>query len=54
MEWYKKKSIHERINIKDACPMILGVEFHWLVQIFSFSEAIDLIYNKLKLEGFNV
>jgi hypothetical protein len=51
VEWYKKLNIHQRIYLKDSCEIIVGVSFVNLRSLFSLKEIIELLYNKLKLEG---
>ena len=54
MEWYKTLDINQKINLKDCCKMICGMTYSQLRLLFSMSEIIDLLHNKLKLEGFDV
>ena len=51
LKWYKKLSIHQRINLKEICPLIIGVGFSDLDFIFSMRKRIDIIYSKLAMEG---
>lgn len=54
MKWYLTLDIHARINVKDAFELLTNVSFDKLAFMFSFSERIDILYNKLKMEGFDV
>lgn len=54
MNWYKTLTIEQRINLKDLCPIICGAEFSGLVRILGFKLTINTLYEKLKLEGFDV
>ena len=54
MNWYKKLTIEQRINLKELCPIICGAEFSGLVRILGFRLTINTLYEKLKLEGFDV
>ncbi len=54
MEWYKTLTIEQRINLKELCESICGITFVMLVRLFGLRDAIEIIYNKLKLEGFNI
>lgn len=54
MEWYKGLNIDQKINVKMLCPLILGVKFEELNFMFSFRERIEMIYNKLRKEGFQI
>lgn len=55
MEWYKKLTLHQKINIKgELMGLLCGIEFEQLSFMFSFKERMDIIYNKLQKEGFSV
>ena len=54
MKWYLTKTIHEKITIKDTFYLLCGVKFSDLSFMFSFSERVDMMYQKLLLEGFIV
>jgi hypothetical protein len=54
MDWYKTLSIHQKINAKNCFELATGIEFSALSLLFSYKERIDMLYNKLLIEGFNV
>jgi len=54
MEWYKKLDIHTKINAKVCFELLTGSKFEDLSFLLSFRERIDIMYNKLKKEGFAV
>ena len=55
MKWYKKLSIHQKINVKHMCIDITGVDFRAFVLLgFSFSNIMDIIYKKLVEVGFDI
>jgi hypothetical protein len=54
MNWYKTLDIHTRINLKDLSYLICGMKFTDMLLIFTLSEAIEILHNKLIIEGFNV
>ncbi len=54
MEWYKKLSIQQKINLKELSKQICGVEYKLLISLFGMRTTLELLYNKLKIEGFNV
>lgn len=54
MEWYKTLDIHMRINAKECFELLCGVKFENLAFIMSMKERLDLMYDKLKIEGFDV
>jgi hypothetical protein len=54
MEWYKTLDINQRINLKEMTSLIGGVPWNVLILLFGFRDSIELIYLKLKKEGFEV
>lgn len=54
MNWYKTLTINQRINLKDCCKMIVGIDYDSLRLLFSMRDIIEMLHNKLKLEGFEV
>lgn len=54
MKWYLSLSINQKINAKECFALLTGIKFEDLSFMFSFSERIDIMYDKLKMEGFNV
>ena len=51
MEWYKSLSVDQRINLKELCPIICGMDFQWLGVLFTLDERIALLHRKLQIEG---
>lgn len=54
MEWYRTLDVNRKIAAKQCFILLCGVDFVKLGLLFSFRERMDLMYEKLKLEGFNV
>ncbi len=54
MHWYQKLTIQQRINLKDLSELICGAKYDLLVKIFGMRETIELLHQKLKLEGFDI
>ncbi len=54
MKWYKTLTVLQRINLKDLFPSIVGVDFQTLGNLFSFRERIEIVYQKMKMEGFQI
>ena len=54
MKWYKTLDINQRINLKDCCKMIVGLGYAELRVLFSMPQIIDILHNKLKIDGFEV
>ena len=51
MNWYKTLSINQRLSLKELCPTIVGCTWEDLGLLFTIKERIEILYNKLKLEG---
>ena len=54
MEWYKSLTIEQKINLKDCAGLIVGMTWEDMGKLFSFTERINILHNKLQLEGFDV
>lgn len=54
MNWYKTLDINTRINAKDSFELLTGVKFEELAFILSFRERIEIMENKLRMEGFDI
>lgn len=54
MEWYKTLNIHQKINLKHMSKIIGGIDFKDMITFFGLKDTIQLLYNKLKLEGFDI
>lgn len=54
MEWYKTLDINMKIEAKTCFELLTGTKFEDLAFLFSLSERMDILYEKLKIEGFEV
>lgn len=54
MKWYKTLSKKQKLNIRECFELALGLKLNEALKLFSFSECMDMLYNKLKLEGFAI
>lgn len=54
MEWYKTLDINQRINLKDVFHLICGLRWEDVGRLISMRDRIDIVYNKLKMEGFDI
>lgn len=54
MNWYKTLSIEQKINLKDLSQTICGIPFNSLISLFGFKQTINLLHQKLQMEGFQV
>lgn len=51
MKWYSSLPRSSKVHIRWAFEACLGMSLNSALCIFSFSECMELLYNKLKLEG---
>lgn len=54
IDWYKKLDPNQRINLREVTELLCGVPFKSLLLLFNLLEVIQLLYDKLKIEGFAV
>lgn len=54
MEWYRSLNGLQKIILKEECVGICGVPYNMLIRLFGMRGTIELLYEKLKLEGFNI
>lgn len=54
MKWYKTLNKNQKLGIREAFELSTGQRLSEMVRLFSFSECMDILYNKLKIEGFNI
>jgi hypothetical protein len=54
MNWYKTLDIHSRINAKACFELLTGVKFEDLACLFTLYERMDIMEEKLRLEGFDI
>mgnify|MGYP001187781426 CR=1 FL=1 len=54
MAWYRSLTIEQKINLKDCAKLIVGMTWEDMGKLFSFSDRINILHNKLQLEGFDV
>ena len=54
MNWYKTLDINRRIALKELCKALTGATFEELGLLFSLRERVEILHQKLQLEGFSV
>lgn len=54
MNWYKTLNTHQRINAKDCFQFLCGTKWESISRILPQRTLIDLMYDKLKTEGFEI
>lgn len=54
MKWYKTLNRKQKANIRWCFEVCTGMTLNQALMLFSFSECMDLLENKLKIEGFKI
>ena len=54
IEWYKKLSFEQKLGLKECAHLLTGMKWEDYTILFSPRQRIEILYNKLKLEGFDV
>lgn len=54
LEWYKSLSIEQKLGLKSCASLITGIKWEDFTILFTPRQRIELLYEKLKLEGFKV
>jgi hypothetical protein len=54
LNWYKKLTPNQKINLRDIAVDLVGITWEQMGLLFSVKERINILHNKLKIEGFNV
>lgn len=54
VEWYKKLSPEQKLGLKECAHLISGMKWEDYIILFSPRQRVEILYNKLKLEGFDV
>jgi hypothetical protein len=53
MNWYKKLTIEQKINLKELSESICGIRYTTLINLFGMRQTIELLHFKLQLENFD-
>lgn len=54
MNWYKSLDRKAKVHIRWAFEAACGISLNDALTLFTFSECMDLLYDKLKIEGFKI
>lgn len=54
INWYRDLSLEEKFGLKEVCVLLCGIKWEEFTLLFSPRERINILYDKLKLEGFDV
>jgi hypothetical protein len=52
--WYQSLSRKQKASFRESFHLATGVQLMTAMRLFSFQECIDLLYNKLQREGFQL
>ena len=52
INWYKSLTLHQKMELRDLTMLICGMRWEDFNILFSPRERLEILYNKLKLEGF--
>jgi hypothetical protein len=51
MNWYKSLTRQQKVHIRECFELATGIPLNKAIQLFTFSECMDLLESKLKIEG---
>jgi hypothetical protein len=54
IDWYKKLSLNQKMGVKECAHLLCGMRWDQFCILFSPRDRIEILYNKLKMEGFDV
>ena len=54
MKWYKQLTQKQKAGVRQSFELVCGLSLNDALKFFTFSECMDILYNKLKLEGFKI
>lgn len=54
LEWYKSLSLSQRLGLKECSHLICGMKWEDFTILFSPRQRIEMLHQKLKMEGFGV
>jgi hypothetical protein len=54
VSWYKSLSLNQKMALKEASALICGMKWEDFNILFSPRERLEILHNKLMLEGFDV
>jgi hypothetical protein len=54
VSWYKSLSLNQKMALKEVSVLICGMKWEDFNILFSPLERLEILHNKLMLEGFDV
>jgi hypothetical protein len=54
VEWYKNLSLDQKLGLKECAHLLTGMRWEQFTILFSPRQRLEILYEKMKLEGFDV
>ena len=54
VSWYKSLSLQQKMGLKEVSALICGMKWEDFNILFTPRERLEILHNKLIMEGFNV
>lgn len=54
VSWYKSLSLQQKMELKEVSALICGMKWEDFNILFTPRERLEILYNKLMMEGFDV
>ena len=54
MKWYKTLERKQKAHIRECFEIACGMPLNSALRLFTFSKCMDILENKLRLEGFQI
>lgn len=54
VSWYKSLSLQQKMGLKEVSALICGMKWEDFNILFTPRERLEILHNKLMLEGFDV
>ena len=54
LKWYKSLSANQKIELKECADAICGIKWQEFTLLFTPRQRIEILHQKLKIEGFLV
>jgi len=54
VSWYKSLSLNQKMALKEVSALICGMKWEDFNILFSPRERLEILHNKLMMEGFDV
>lgn len=54
VEWYKTLSLNQKLGLKECAHLLTGIRWEQFTILFTPRQRLEILYEKMKLEGFDV